>query len=430
MKPRNNEEITVANFDPEGTDQEKARKLQLKVRNSISHKRNQATKRLIKQIKGHQKATGYKVLVNFLHTWPRGHDHTFTSKNWGKTDPFIEKTAGASVVSQDNNLASGDIVDSDNNLPDSEQFEVRDPAVAASGYEKTGMRTICQRCMEVKKPTDKIGSWIKCGRTGCHRLNCHAKCNSIHLPNIRTQSQLNKFCRETIRCSLHMGKTADPVIPGQLSDFEISEDSNRSLESESDFETQQRPKKKKKLKKVARADNLFSDSQTVKPSCKSKNSAALKRKIPDSAAGKSKTTLPGKFYLSKPQTSEAIKPSTPADRNPVTSTISKPRTPSVRKLKTPTDGKPTAASVPRKSATLASNPKTVILPSPSIRRGAKDVLTPGPANLPSSDEFSDPLGGGLSRRQRNKHALKKYSADLVSNEPSTSDASDKSWADI
>lgn len=51
---------------------------------------------------------------------------------------------------QDKNFDSEDIPDGDINLPDSEQFELREQARPATGCEKSDMRTTCQRCMEGK----------------------------------------------------------------------------------------------------------------------------------------------------------------------------------------------------------------------------------------------------------------------------------------
>ena len=209
-----------------------------------------------------------------------------------------------------------------------------------------------------------------------------------------------------------MGKTADAVVPGGLRDFEDSEDSVKSLDSESDSEFETKTRKKKKSKKKSSnvdfdisgvSDGPFGDTHNAGKSYKT--SAHL--------ASQSKTAGAGRSVASKPKT--------PAAKKPNTTTASKPKTPSASTPKTP------SASQPKRSAATASNLKTAAMALPSFGLGAKDVSSPGPINLPSSEEFSDFGHSRLSRRQRNKNMLEKFSTELVSEEP-MSDSSEKSWS--
>ena len=212
-----------------------------------------------------------------------------------------------------------------------------------------------------------------------------------------------------------MGKTADAVVPGGLRDFEDSEDSVKSLDSESDSEFEKKTRKKKKSKKKSSnvdfdisgvSDGPFGDTHNAGKSYKtSANTAHL--------ASQSKTAGAGRSVASKPKT--------PAAKKPNTTTASKPKTPSASTPKTP------SASQPKRSAATASNLKTAAMALPSFGLGAKDVSSPGPINLPSSEEFSDFGHSRLSRRQRNKNMLEKFSTELVSEEP-MSDSSEKSWS--
>ena len=97
--------------------------------------------------------------MNFLHTWERGHDYTWTSENWGQTKPVVGTGAGEDIPlihsqprrreQSHENFSSPELSDQEDseNLPDSQELGVREKAVAASDSDKKEMRVTCMRCM-------------------------------------------------------------------------------------------------------------------------------------------------------------------------------------------------------------------------------------------------------------------------------------------
>jgi len=283
MYPRHKNKQKMAKKRPLAPVQDKT---PAQLKNSLSHKRNQASVRLIKQIKNHQQATGFKVLVNFIPTWYRGKSYNWKSKNWGATNPVLrnqkqDESSGSDEGSEldtdsDESESGSDVVrapiarrmkmatDSESDtLPDSQDLQVK-PRAVSDETKKTDMKIMCIRCFKAKKSTDKVGTWLRCGYKGCSRLYMHTRCNFIHLPHIKTSSNLLKFCREYIRCSEHTGKFAMPpvALPDLVSnDGESSDDVFTSTLKK---KTQKTIEKPKKLPKKSAASKIFKKIQTPK----------------------------------------------------------------------------------------------------------------------------------------------------------------------
>ena len=98
------------------------------------------------------------------------------------------------------------------NLPNSQNWGIRSQAEVGNGLQKKHMKTSCNVCLKsnflcslisfceyfllLGKKKNEI--WLKCGIRQCSRLNVHAKCSFIHVPNM-DKERLAKFCTDHIR---------------------------------------------------------------------------------------------------------------------------------------------------------------------------------------------------------------------------------------
>jgi len=233
-------------------------------KNSLSHKRNQGSQRIIKQIKAHQKATGFKVMVSMEHTWERGKSYSWKSSNWGSTKPTQVSTGRPEGPDS-----------SDDDVPNSQNWGVRAAAVPAVLEDKKKMRVTCIRCMKGSKHPEEV--WLKCGYTGCSRLNMHAKCNFINVTNM-DKGSVKLFCRNYIRCQFHTGKGPDNPVAVPIADFQSSE----AVESDEVFAVKKKAKHSKSKPRKNIVSPIISDSDEVQNTSYISKPPKKKAKLSDS----------------------------------------------------------------------------------------------------------------------------------------------------
>jgi len=246
MKPRSkNKLIDVRNSNLDSPEK-------VKLKNSISHKRNQGSKRLMKYMRDHHKATGYQIKAEFRHTWQRGKSYSYQSDNWGDPRPLAASDVAEKA---DDNMESLSDSGEPDNLPSSQTWGLREPAKLDGGTQKKDMKSTCDRCFKGKKKNEV---WLKCGVRGCSSLNVHARCINVQVPNKDT-SGLAKFCINHIRCSKHMGKSHIPPVAGSLGDL-----------ADSDADIENPVHNKQVQKKMRKSDTILIGSDTEFNPSKSK----------------------------------------------------------------------------------------------------------------------------------------------------------------
>jgi len=279
--------------------------------NALSKKRNQATQRLIQQIKDHQFITGFKVKVQFKHTWARGKSYTWTSPNWSSATENDEPEPADPIIAQQINAESE--VNSESEVPNSQEISRKPKAQAGSSEEKEEMRKPkCAKCFQTKNSSldpHPGGIWLSCGYLRCTKLQVHAACSSVNLPKQLRGDGVQKFCKDFIRCNEHFGKQA----PSQFTGFESgSEDEDpfgasgaNSDESDSDFSTSMVSIKAPKTSARKRSAPSCPQSSTFKASAPKaflKKASAPKSAVPNDSKTDSGPKLKCKPVKTKPKT--------------------------------------------------------------------------------------------------------------------------------
>jgi len=154
-----------------------------------------------------------QVKVDFLHTWPRGKSYSWQSSNWGTDRNQI--TEPTEKIGEESDQTEHE----DENLPNSQNWGIRNQAKVDNGFQEKHMKTSCIVCLKGKKKNE---IWLKCGVRQCPRLNVHAKCNNIHVPNM-DKDRLAKFCADHIRCKEHMGRSHLQAIPETMNHLSNSD---------------------------------------------------------------------------------------------------------------------------------------------------------------------------------------------------------------
>jgi len=213
----------------------------------LSQARNLGTDRLLGKIKEHADVTDHKVFVNFLPTWDKGVSRVWVSDNWGDTAPLrhdgrgnLEAANGGFPTLENpprpHRTATDD---SEAELPGSQTLQLKPPASSSGKKDKQKMKTVCEKCFTAKSTKDDLFPgvpWLRCGVSGCMKLNIHSSCGYIKLASVDAKSVTN-FCRTFIRCQSHLGEIVD---------------SYSETESDSEFQLQ-KPKAVKRSKPKARA---------------------------------------------------------------------------------------------------------------------------------------------------------------------------------